>query len=134
MLTIYVELSFLDSTYIPFKAGPNTINKDDIETIDRHFNAIRNLARTNNMNIGLNDLVVGVIYGEPNELSGHYKIINKSYPVLIGKDFWHRLTGDSQFYQKIADAIGEVATEYDSSEMLDKVIKTLAKDIENTFK
>ncbi|MFA7572731.1 MAG: PmeII family type II restriction endonuclease, partial [Lutispora sp.] len=106
----------------------------DVDTIDRHFQAIKNLARTNNLNIGLNDLIVGVFYGEKDELSGHYKNIQKTYPVYIGQDFWYRLTGDSEFYKKITDAIGEVATEYDSSEMLNKVIKELAKEIESKFK
>ncbi|MDD2481613.1 MAG: PmeII family type II restriction endonuclease [Lutispora sp.] len=134
-----IDIEFVDLTdgrkkYCQIKAGPNTINKDDVDTIDRHFQAIKNLARTNNLNIGLNDLIVGVFYGEKDELSGHYKNIQKTYPVYIGQDFWYRLTGDSEFYKKITDAIGEVATEYDSSEMLNKVIKELAKEIESKFK
>jgi hypothetical protein len=27
------------------------------------------------------------------------------YPVIIGKDFWHRLTGDPDFYQDLLEAI-----------------------------
>lgn len=133
-----IDIEFIDLTdgrkkYCQVKAGPNTINKDDVETIDRHFQAVKNLARTNNLNLGLNDLIVGVFYGEPNELSGHYKKINNNYPVYIGSEFWYRLTGDKNFYQKLADAIGDVASEYDSSEMLNKVINQLAKEIEEKY-
>ena len=38
--------------YCQLKSGPNTINKDDVETISGHFTAAKNLARTNNLNIG----------------------------------------------------------------------------------
>jgi hypothetical protein len=134
-----IDIEFVDlidgkKKYCQVKAGPNTINKDDVETIDRHFQSIKNLARTNNLNIGLNDLVVGVFYGKEAELSGHYKNISKTYPVFVGSEFWHRLTGDSEFYNKLADAIGEVASEYDSSEMLNEVILELAEEIKKSIK
>jgi len=130
-----IDIEFIDfidgrRKYCQIKAGPNTINRDDVKTIDGHFQAVKNLARTNNLSIGLNDLIVGIFYGEIRELSGHYKKIKDSYPVYIGKEFWHRLTGELDFYQKITDAIGEVASEYDSSKMLDNVIDELAKQIE----
>ena len=52
--------------------------------------------------------MVGVFYGEPEELSSHYKNIQKNYPVYIGKEFWHRLTGDENFYNLITNAMAEV--------------------------
>lgn len=130
-----IDIEFVDMIdgrrkYCQIKAGPNTINKDDVETIDKHFLAIKNLARTNNLNIGFNDLTVGVFYGVVDELSTHYKKIAKTYPVYVGKEFWHRLTGDADFYSKLTDAIGDVATEYDAREMLDEIIESLAKEIE----
>ena len=130
-----IDIEFIDLTdgkrkYCQIKAGPNTINKDDVETIDRHFKGVKNLARTNNLDISFNDLIVGVFYGVPSELSTHYKKILSTYPVFVGQEFWHRLTGDKDFYTKITDAIGEVATEYDSSEMLNNVIEELSKEIE----
>lgn len=130
-----IDIEFVDKIdgrrkYCQIKAGPNTINKDDVETIKGHFLGVKNLARTNNLNIGFNDLIVGVFYGTPDELSTHYTRIKEEYPVIIGQEFWHRLTGDQDFYKKLTDAISEVATEYDGSELLQEVIEELAKEIE----
>lgn len=125
-------IDFVDGRrkYCQIKAGPNTINKDDVPTIMNHFLAVKNLARTNHLDISFNDLVVGVFYGEPYELSGHYKKIQKEYPVHIGQDFWYRLTGDSNFYKGLTDAIDEVASEYDGRELLEQVITALAVEID----
>lgn len=134
-----IDIEFIDKIdgrrkYCQVKTGPNTINKDDVETIKNHFAGVKNLARTNNLNIGLNDLVVGVLYGTPDELSSHYKKINEEYPVLVGQEFWHRLTGVEDFYQRLTDAIGDVATEFDSSKLIEEVIEALAEEIEKTLK
>lgn len=119
--------------YCQIKAGPNTINKDDVKTVAGHFKAIKNLARTNQLDIGLNDLVVGVLYGTQEQLSLHYKNINQTYPVFVGQDFWHRLTGSENFYFELIEAFGEVAIETDGKEMLNEVINELAKEIEKDW-
>ncbi len=134
-----IDIEFIDKVdgrkkYCQIKAGPNTINKDDIETISGHFQGVKNLARTNKLTIGYDDLVVGVFYGTPDDLSNHYKTINKEYPVIAGQEFWYRLTGELDFYQKLTDAIGDVASEVDGSEMIEEVISALAKEIEETLK
>jgi hypothetical protein len=110
------------------KSGPNTINKDDVETIVGHFKKVINLGRTNNLRITHDDMVVGIIYGENENLNGHYKRITSEYdyPIYIGKDFWHRLTGDEKFYSDLIHAIGEVAIEADFSNELKEVINTLS--------
>jgi hypothetical protein len=133
-----IDIEFIDKMdnrrkYCQIKAGPNTINKDDIETIKNHFSAVKHLARTNNLNIGFKDLVVGVLYGTREDLSGHYKKIDKEYPVIIGADFWYRLTGEIDFYQKLTDAIAEVASEYDGSELIENTVNALAKEIERSL-
>jgi hypothetical protein len=138
-VTSGIDIEFIDKVdgrkkYCQIKAGPNTINKDDIETIKGHFQGIKNLARTNKLSISLDDLVVGVFYGTPEDLSNHYKTINKEYPVIVGQEFWYRLTGELDFYQKLTDAIGDVASEVDGSEMIEEVIEALAKEIENKLK
>src|SRR5699024_4820259 len=136
-----IDIEFIDKLdgrrkYCQIKAEPNTINKDDIENIKGHYLSLKNIARTNNMNIGFNDLIVGVFYGTHDELSGHcghYKKINKQYPVIIGSEFWYRLTGEENFYQRLTDAIGDIATEYDGSKLLEQVINDLATEIEQSL-
>lgn len=129
-----IDIEFIDLVdgrrkYCQIKAGPSTINKDDVKTIEDHFQAVKNLARTNNLNIGFNDLIVGVFYGEPSDLSSHYKKIQNTYPVYIGSEFWQRLTGDSSFYTTLTEAIGEISAEYDGRELLNEVIDALALEI-----
>lgn len=133
-----IDIEFIDSIdgqkkYCQLKAGPNTINHDDVTTIINHFNGVRTLARTNNLSVGIHDMIVGVVYGEPAELSSHYNRIAQTYPVVIGKDFWHRLTGKENFYFELINAIGEVALEVDASKVVEQTIKTLAKEIEEKY-
>lgn len=134
-----IDIEFIDAIderkkYCQLKAGPNTINHDDVTTIINHFNGVRSLARTNGLNVGINDMIVGVVYGEAEELSSHYRKIGISYPVIIGKEFWHRLTGKDDFYFELIDAIGEVALEVDASKVVEQTIKTLALEIEGKYK
>ena len=133
-----IDIEFIDlidgrKKYCQLKSGPNTINHDDVETIFGHFTGTINLARTNNLNISVNDMIVGVVYGEENELSSHYKRIGENYPVLIGKSFWHRLTGKEDFYFELIDAVGDVALEVDGTKVLEDTIDALSKEIEAKF-
>lgn len=115
--------------YCQLKAGPNTINKDDIETIAGHFSGVIRLAKANGTKISYDDMVVGVIYGDQKSLSGHYRRITDDYhyPVYTGTEFWRRLTGDPDFYHKLINAVGSVAIDSDYSQELENVIKILAK-------
>lgn len=135
-----IDIEFVDQVdgkrkYCQIKAGPNTINKDDIKTILDHFQAIRNLARTNGVR-DFNpdtDCIVGVFYGTNEDLSTMYKTINKSHPVYAGKEFWHRLTGDENFYGELVNEIADVAKEVDGTEMLNNVIRDLTIEIEKKY-
>lgn len=134
-----IDIEFIDKLdgnrkYCQIKAGPNTINADDVPTIKNHFLGIKNLARTNNLSIGFNDLVVGVFYGSDDKLSGHYKKLKEEYPVIVGAEFWYRLTGEENFYKRLTDAIGEIASEFDGSKHIEEVIDSLAKQIEEELK
>ena len=62
-----------------------------------------------------------------------YKRINEKYPVLVGKDFWHRLTGKEDFYFDLINAVGEVALEVDGTKILNQTIEALSKEIEAKF-
>ena len=132
-----VDIEFNDQIdnekkYCQLKAGPNTINSDDVETIAGHFSSVVNLGRTNNLRLGFHNLIVGVLYGEENDLSSHYKRITSQYhyPVIVGNDFWTRLTGDNDFYADIIKCIGEVATESNFTKELEEVVSKLAESEE----
>lgn len=134
--TTGIDIEFEDQIdgrkkYCQLKSGPNTINYDDVETINGHFNDIKNLAKTNNLDVRFNDLIVGVLYGEEDDLSSHYKRIGTTYPVYIGKEFWHRITGSEDFYLQLIDSIGEVALEVDATEKLEKAIDLLSEEIKS---
>lgn len=129
-----IDIEFTDQIdrkkkYCQLKAGPNTINRDDVESIAGHFRSVINLARTNSLRIPREDMIVGVIYGETTDLSGHYKRITREYdfPVIVGQDFWHRLTGDTDFYYDLIAAIGDVAKDADFAHELEEVIEMLAE-------
>ncbi len=132
-----IDIEFIDFVdgrhkYCQIKAGPNTINKDDVKTIIDHFSGVKNLARTNHLDIGFNDLIVGVFYGTNADLSTHYKKIQKEYPVYIGQDFWYRLTGDATFYKTLTESIDEVASEYDGRTLLEDVIESLTNELKKS--
>ncbi len=135
--TLGIDIEFIDQLngnkiYCQLKSGPNTINKDDVETIAGHFQGVINLGRTNNLRITHSDMVVGIIYGDIDSLSSHYKRITNeyNYPIYIGQDFWHRLTGDEHFYTDLIHAIGKVAVQADFAEEFKEVITLLAQDPE----
>lgn len=128
-----IDIEFIDAIdnrkkYCQAKLGPNTINKDDVETIHNHFRAAKNLGRTNNLPVQQHDLVVGILYGENGQESSHYKKLRDvhDYPLYVGKVFWHRLTGDDNFYLEIANAIAEVAIEAAGKEVIESVENQLA--------
>lgn len=118
------------------KAGPNTINKDDIKTIQDHFKAIRGIARTNrmqNFNADL-DCIVGVLYGSRDDLNAHYKKIDKENHVFIGQEFWFQLTGDENFYTEIIEEFEKSAASFNSEELdLQKIVEFLADEIKTKY-
>ncbi len=128
-----IDIKFTDKIdgrekYAQLKLGPNTINADDVTTIHHHFRDIRNLAKTNRVQLLTTDLIIGVMYGNEDDLSGHYKQLRDehNYPIFVGNDFWHRLTGDKDFFSKLIQAISETLSEVNSSEIIESVIAKLA--------
>jgi hypothetical protein len=131
-----IDIEFIDKLdgrkkYCQVKAGPNVINHDDVTTIKEHFQALINLARTNHLEVQHNDLYVCLLYGEEAEKSQFFRKLEKEYTVVMGKEFWHRFTGDEHFYADLIRAFGEVANEIDMKDLVDEVVNGLAKDIES---
>lgn len=132
-----IDIEFIDALdgrkkYCQCKAGPQTINKDDVATILGHFTHLQNKARLDRLDVNITDMIVGVLYGEPDELSGNYKNIDKTCPVYCGAEFWEHLTGDRHFYHRLAKAFGEVVEEdnIDGSHLILSKIEEIANEIE----
>ena len=132
-----IDIEFIDAIdgrkkYCQCKAGPQTINKDDVDTILLHFKHVLNKSRLDRLAIQMDDLIVGVLYGEEAKLSGNYKTLQTTYPVYCGASFWEHITGDKQFYYRLAKAFGEVVEEdkIDGSKLIKQKIKEIAKEIE----
>ncbi len=132
--TTGIDIEFTDQVdgrkkYAQLKLGPNTINKDDVKTLVDHFKGIKGLAKQNGLPIQLNDLVVCILYGDSNEISGHYRNLQNehNYPVLVAEAFWHRLTGDEEFYNKLIHSITKSLVNVDNSTLIANTISELAK-------
>lgn len=77
----------------------------------------------------MDDMIVGILYGE--KMSANYQVINATYPVYTGAEFWERLTGDKDFYARLAKAFGEVVEEegIDGSALIQQKIGEIAAEI-----
>ncbi len=131
-----IDIEFVDAIdrrrkYCQIKSGPNTINFADITSIKDDFKAIKNLARVNRLpNFNPNiDCIVGILYGVESDLSQFYKTINEEYPVVIGQDFWYRLTGDENFYNELIETFTSIADKVDSTDLISEVIQELVKQL-----
>ena len=133
-----IDIEFIDAVdgrkkYCQLKAGPNSLNKDDVKTVSDHFQAVKNLARTNNLPLQHTDMVLGVLYGEPDEMNSNIKTVAKEYPLYAGKEFWFRFTGDKDFYEDLALAMADVAEEVDVHEIIGETIDALAREIAQKY-
>ncbi|MGX5378310.1 PmeII family type II restriction endonuclease [Ligilactobacillus sp. LYQ135] len=121
----YTDMLDGRTKYCQLKSGPQTINKDDIETIESHFTKARRLAVTNNnSNIKIEDFVLGVIYGSHEDLSTMYKKIEEDgFIVLSGTDFWNHLTGYDDMYDKLVNIAQNAAEKSNMKKSIDNLIK-----------
>ena len=131
-----MDIEFIDKIdkrkkWCQLKSGPNTINSEDVQPLIKKFTNTIQLARTNNAfkDINNTDFIVGVVYGESSELSMHYKEIDKSHPVFIGKDFWHRITGYPNFYVGLVTALQVCINNLDTKDLINIGCKELADEI-----
>ncbi len=88
--------------YCQVKAGPRTINAGDVPVILNHFRNLRNLAKTNGLDLNpLTDFCVGILYGDRKELCQHYQKLAQDINVYSGPEFFLHLTGNPDFYQEL---------------------------------
>lgn len=131
-----MDIEFVDKIdnrkkWCQLKAGPNTINSEDVNPLIRKFTDTINLARTNKALSGINntDFIVGVLYGDKSELSMHYKKIDAQHPVFVGSDFWHRVTGHADFYNQLVSALHDTILNLDTKDFFKKGCDELANEI-----
>lgn len=130
-----MDIEYIDAIdgrqkYCQVKSGPNTINKDDIKTIEDHIIDIRNLANTNHMKVNTNDVVIGILYGNDKKMSNMYKRIKTDgYTVLIGNDFWYHLTGSKKIYEDLIEKAQDAAKQANFMPSIKKLVKTVQKGI-----
>lgn len=77
-----LDIEFVDQIdsrrkYCQIKSGPQTVNKDDVQTVKNKFRHMSALARTNSVDIGIQDFVVAVLYGTEDSLSAFYREIKE---------------------------------------------------------
>lgn len=131
-----MDIEFVDKIdnrkkWCQLKSGPNTINSEDVNPLIKKFTDTINLARTNKAlnNIRNTDFIVGVLYGEEAELSMHYKNINNLHPVIVGRDFWHRLTGHPEFYIGLVESLHVSINNLDTQNFIHEGCNQLAEEI-----
>ncbi len=132
-----MDIEFVDKVdkrkkWCQLKSGPNTINSEDVNPLLKKFSSVINLARTNSINLNNNDLILGVLYGEESQLSQHYQKIDKIHPVIIGNEFWHRLTGFPNFYSKLVEELDLLIININTEDFFRKGYITLAEEIESS--
>lgn len=132
-----MDIEFIDQVdnrkkWCQLKSGPNTINSEDVRPLIKKFTDTINLARTNKAlkNVNNTDFIVGVLYGEEADLSMHYKLINNSHPVIVGEEFWHRVTGYPNFYKGLVKSLHELINNLDTQDLINVGVTELAKQIE----
>lgn len=119
--------------YCQLKSGPSTINGEDVNPLLQKFDGVANLARANKIpNFNNNDLVLGIFYGERYQLSNHYLKIDQRYPVIIGQDFWHRITGYSNFYHGLIKEIDQLIHNMQAGNTFQKALRNLIDEIRNS--
>lgn len=116
------------------KSGPNTINSEDVNPLMRKFDRTINLAKTNNAfrDIRNTDFIVGVLYGTKEELSSHYMKIDERYPVIIGQELWHRITGIEEFYFILVKNLHILIENMETNQFINEGISILAKQIKHS--
>ena len=133
-----IDIEFIDQIdgrkkYCQLKSGPDALNNYDVTTIINHFKSAKRLAKTNNLIVSSEDFIFCTVYGEPSQMNSFISKLADDYTVYMGKEFWHRLTGEEDFYNRLIDCISEVVNEVDMKSFVEEVIEALSNEIESEF-
>lgn len=133
-----IDIEFIDQVdgkkkYCQLKSGPDALNNYDVTTIINHFKSAKRLAKTNNLIVSSEDFIFCTVYGESSQMNSFISKLADDYTVYMGKEFWHRLTGEEDFYNRLIDCISEVVNEVDMKSFVEEVIEALSKEIESEF-
>ncbi len=130
-----LDIEFEDKTdgrykYCQLKAGPNTINSGDVSPIINELQSgYRLLKQNGNRVVKDDDIFVGVLYGEKNALSTHYKNIIPRFPVIVGEELWHKISGYEDFYSSLINKLTSLAETHDAKKKLEEACNRLADEI-----
>jgi hypothetical protein len=132
-----MDIEFTDKVdnthkWCQLKSGPNTINSEDVGPLLKKFDSLVGMSRANTIQINNNNLIVGVIYGEREQLSQHYLKIDAKHPVHVGTDFWHRITGYPGFYQTLCTELDEKILAFDSEDFFQRGLRLLTREVEES--
>lgn len=139
-----MDIEFIDKidnkkVIAQLKAGPNTINSGDVELIIKYMRSANRLLTQNRVQ-EIPTFAVCVAYGSLSNISSHYKNIAKenvgaqpNIPIYIGKDFWHRLTGNENFYNELLVLFIDAFKEEDCSEVFRNNLISLGNEIESKY-
>lgn len=136
-----VDIEFIDAfdgriKYCQCKIGAGNLSTKEVSTIAGHFIALQDRARQDNIDLYLDDMIVGVLYGEKRELSDQHKDINEKIAhVYCGEEFWEHLTGDKHFYYRLASAFEAVVEENDTDgkHIIIRLIDSISGEIKNSL-
>lgn len=111
------------------KSGPSVFNSDSKKRQEQNFMAAAKLAQQVKARY---EAYIGYSYGKKKD-SGRGK--PKMYQELAGKDFWHKLTGEEDFYIKIIDYMGNLPEQYVANfqESYTKASNRLVREFSNNF-
>jgi hypothetical protein len=127
-----MDIEFIDHLdgrrkYCQLKLGTDTINHDDVKTILDKFKQLLRFAKTNNLDVRQEDVVLGVLVGEYDGLNANYRQIeDDNWSVIVGRDFWKRLTGDETMMDALVLTIQDVAKGIFDEGWLENLVRDLA--------
>ena len=133
-----IDIEFIDTIdgrkkFCQVKAGPTTINHDDVTTIKNHFRDIRNLARTNHLDLRITDCIVGVFMELKKIFVNHINESMKTILFMLVLNSGNALQVIANYFDLI-NAFADVANEIDSSDLINNTIQQLSKEIANANK